>query len=187
MSAFANVAKRLRIPLGFVFGAAYLFLAPRFVTPLTLAVGAVVAFAGLLVRAWASGHIVKNDRLATTGPYAHSRNPLYFGSFLLAAGFAIAAKWYLLFVVGLFWLVIYKPTMDKERRNIRARFPEEYDQWEQNVPAFVPRPVPWRSAADVEPGGFSFPLYMKHGEWKAALVFVLALAYLAVRMRWPGV
>ncbi len=90
-------------------------------------------------------------------------------------------------MVALFWLVIYKPTMDKERRNIRAWFPAQYDEWEQNVPAFVPRPVPWRSEGAAEPGGFSFPLYMKHGEWKAALVFVLALVYLAARMRWPGV
>ena len=186
MSAFPYVANKLRIPLGFALGLAYLLLAPRFVTPLSLAVGAVVALAGLLVRAWASGHIVKNDRLATTGPYAHSRNPLYFGSFLLAAGFAIAAHWSLLFMVALFWMVIYGPTMEKERRNIRARFPQEYDEWEQNVPAFVPRPVPWRSAEAAEPEPFSFPLYMKHGEWKAALVYVLALVYLAASMRWRG-
>ena len=86
---YSEAAKRLRLPLGFVFGIAYLIWArPSW---LTLAVGGAIAFVGVLVRAWASGHIVKNERLATTGPYAHTRNPLYFGSFLIGAGFAVAA------------------------------------------------------------------------------------------------
>lgn len=182
MSRFATVVATVRVPLGFAFGLAYLFLAPRFVTPLSLAVGALVSLAGLLVRAWASGHIVKNDRLATTGPYAHSRNPLYFGSFLLAAGFAIAAHWSLLIVVGVFWMVVYAPTMERERRGIRERFPAEYAEWEQNVPGFVPRPAPWRSPGATEQEPFSFRRYMKHGEWQAGLVYVLAWSYLVARM-----
>jgi len=87
---YSEVAKRLRLPLGFVLGIAYLIFARP--TALTLAVGGAIAFVGVLTRGWASGHISKNERLATTGPYAHTRNPLYFGSFLIAAGFAIAAS-----------------------------------------------------------------------------------------------
>ena len=83
---YSEVAKRLRLPLGFLFGIAYLVFARP--TPLTLAVGGAIALIGVVVRAWASGHISKNERLATSGPYAHTRNPLYFGSFLIAAGFA---------------------------------------------------------------------------------------------------
>ena len=177
-----ELARRVRVPLGFLLGAGYLVVARP--TMLTLVVGAAIAFTGLLVRAWAAGHIVKNDRLATTGPYAHTRNPLYFGSFLLAAGFAIAAHWSLLLLVIAFFVLIYGPTIRDERVGIRARFPEAYDEWERNVPSFVPRPTPWRAAAG---GGdresFDFDLYMRHGEWRAALGFAAVLMYLILRMR----
>ena len=177
--SYSLVAKKLRLPLGFVLSGLYLAFARP--TPMSLAIGAGIALVGVLVRAWASGHIMKNDRLATSGPYAHTRNPLYFGSFLIAAGFAIAAHWSLLLLVIAFFVLVYAPTMERERANIRGRFPEAYAEYERNVPAFVPRAVPWQQAA-IEPNPFSFALYMKHGEWKAALGFILALAWLVYRM-----
>ena len=178
-----ELARRIRVPLGFLLAAGYLVVARP--TPLTIIVGGAIAFAGLLVRAWAAGHIVKNDRLATTGPYAHTRNPLYFGSFLIAAGFAIAAHWSLLLLVIAFFVLIYGPTIRDERVGIRARFPEAYDEWERNVPSFLPRPTPWRatSTSPAERGGFDFQLYMRHGEWRAALGFAAVLAYLILRMQ----
>jgi protein-S-isoprenylcysteine O-methyltransferase Ste14 len=178
-----ELARRIRVPLGFLLAAGYLVVARP--TPLTLVVGAAIAFVGLLIRAWAAGHIVKNDRLATTGPYAHTRNPLYFGSFLLAAGFAIAAHWSLLLFVIAFFVLIYGPTIRDERVSIQARFPEAYGEWERNVPSFLPRPTPWRSASPggAEHPGFDLGLYMRHGEWRAALGYAAVLAYLMFRMR----
>jgi len=179
---YSEVAKKLRLPLGFALGLAYLIWAPAVATGLTLLVGGVVALAGIVVRAWASGHISKNERLATTGPYAHTRNPLYFGSFLIGAGFAIAAHWALLLVVIAFWALVYAPTMQRERANISGRFPDAYDQYSANVPAFVPRVTPWRRNGPNE-GGFSGALYMKHGEWKAGVTFVLVIGWLVLRMK----
>ena len=180
---YSELAKRVRLPLGFLFGGLYLAFARP--TRVTLAVGAVIALVGVIVRAWASGHITKNRRLATSGPYAHTRNPLYFGSFLIAAGFAVAAHWSLLLLVVAFFALIYAPTMERERANIRSRFPEEYERYERNVPPFVPRPLPWRDAESADATRFSFDRYMKHGEWKAILVYVLAVLWLAYRTR-PG-
>lgn len=176
---YSEVATRLRLPLGFVFGIAYLILAQP--TVLTLAVGGAIALAGVLIRAWASGHISKNKRLAVTGPYAHTRNPLYFGSFLIGAGFAVAAHWGLLLVVIAFWALVYAPTMERERLNIRERFPEAYDHYSANVPAFVPRVTPWKDEEGAE-RGFSARLYMKHGEWKAGLTYLLVMGWLALRV-----
>ncbi|MDQ3674287.1 MAG: isoprenylcysteine carboxylmethyltransferase family protein [Gemmatimonadota bacterium] len=181
---YSEAAKRLRLPLGFLFGILYLVFARP--SPLTLAVGGLIALVGVIVRAWASGHISKNERLATSGPYAHTRNPLYFGSFLIAAGFAIAAHWALLLLVVAFFALIYAPTMERERANISGRFPAEYETYAANVPAFMPRPTAWRGGAavarDDKGGGFSLDLYMKHGEWKAGLTYVLVMAWLA----WGG-
>lgn len=176
---YSEVAKRLRLPLGFILGITYLIFARP--TPLTLAVGGAVALVGVLVRAWASGHISKNERLATSGPYAHTRNPLYFGSFLIAAGFAIAAHWALLLLVVAFFVLIYAPTMQRERANIAGRFPDAYEAYAANVPAFVPRPTPWKATHPDDENVFSFDLYMKHGEWKAGITYVLVIAWLIYR------
>ncbi len=176
---YSEVAKRLRLPLGFILGISYLIFARP--TPLTLAVGGTVALVGVLVRAWASGHISKNERLATSGPYAHTRNPLYFGSFLIAAGFAIAAHWALLLLVVAFFVLIYAPTMHRERANIAGRFPDAYEAYAANVPAFVPRPTPWKATHPEDDNAFSLDLYMKHGEWKAGLTYVLVIAWLIYR------
>jgi protein-S-isoprenylcysteine O-methyltransferase Ste14 len=176
---YSEVAKRLRLPLGFLLGITYLIFARP--TLLTLAVGGTIALLGVVVRAWASGHISKNERLATPGPYAHTRNPLYFGSFLIAAGFAIAAHWALLLLVVAFFVLIYAPTMQRERANIAGRFPEAYEAYAANVPAFVPRPTPWKATHPDEGDAFSFDLYMKHGEWKAALTYLLVIAWLIYR------
>jgi len=181
-----QVIRRLRVPFGFLLGGLYLAFARP--TPGSLLVGGVIAFCGVLVRAWAAGHIVKNDRLATTGPYAHTRNPLYFGSFLIAAGFAIAAHWSLLLLVVAFFALVYGPTIRSEREFVRSRFPDAYDDYARNVPAFVPRPAPWRggAAAGEAGGSFSPALYMRHREWQAGLVFVLVMLWFAVvRPRLP--
>lgn len=172
---------RLRLLAGFFLGGLYLAFARP--TSIGLMTGGAVALLGVFVRAWAAGHIVKNDKLATTGPYAHTRNPLYFGSFLIAAGFAIAAHWSLLLLVIAFFAVIYAPTIEREKANIKARFPEAYPSWEENVPAFVPRVTPWRQASQTESRPFDTALYMRHGEWRAALVYVLAMVWLVFRMR----
>ena len=180
--SYSLAAKRVRLPLGFVLSVLYLLFARP--TTASLLLGCAVAAAGLIVRAWASGHIAKNERLATGGPYAHTRNPLYFGSFLIAAGFAMAAHWSMLLVVIALFALVYSPTMERERTNIRSRFPEAYSTYEANVPPFFPRLTPW-SVPERQTGevAFSFALYMKHGEWKAALGFALAVFWLVFRIR----
>ncbi len=176
---YYEAAKKLRLPLGFALGILYLLFARP--TRLSLITGAVIALVGIAIRAWASGHISKNERLAVSGPYAHTRNPLYFGSFLIAAGFAVAAHWALLLVVIAFWSFVYGPTMERERANISGRFPEAYARYSENVPAFVPRVRPWRES-ESDSGGFSLQLYMRHGEWKALVTYILALIWLALRV-----
>jgi protein-S-isoprenylcysteine O-methyltransferase Ste14 len=182
---YSEIAKKLRLPLGFILGIAYLIFAQP--TVLGLAIGGGIALVGVLIRAWASGHISKNERLATSGPYAHTRNPLYFGSFLIAAGFATAAHWSLLLLVIGFFALIYAPTMERERANISNRFPDAYAEYSRNVPSFVPRPTPWRpeaTAAEDDQGRFSLDLYMKHGEWKAGLTYLLVMVWLLWRTRY---
>ena len=174
-----SIVQRMRVPLGFVFGALFLWFAPRFATPQKLAIGGVIALLGVLIRAWSTGHIVKNQKLTTTGPYAHTRNPLYLGSFLLALGFAFAAHWLAMLLVIAFWVAVYGPTITRERDYLRSVYGADYAEYEANVPAFLPRLTPWSGPAGAErSGGFSFPLYLRHNEWQAGVGFLVVLGWL---------
>ncbi len=173
------INRKIRLRIGFLFGIAYLIFARPTVGGLWL--GLPIAFAGLLVRAWAAGHIVKNEQLTMTGPYAHTRNPLYFGSFLLAAGFAVATHWSLLLLVIALFVFIYGPTIGQEKVELSRRFPTDYPQYEANVPAFMPRMTPWRGQSVAD--SFSFSLYMRQREWQAGLAFVAASLWLVARTR----
>src|SRR4029453_5829380 len=120
--------QRIRVPLGFALAIVLVLLAEP--TPITLAIGSVFVLLGILIRAWAAGHIQKFEKLAVTGPYSFTRNPLYFGSFLLAAGFAIAAGvWWLAVIVGVLYLAIYYPVMRVEETDLRTRFGPEFEEF----------------------------------------------------------
>lgn len=173
------INRKVRLRIGFLFGLVFLIVARP--TPGGLLLGLPVAFAGLLVRAWAAGHIVKGERLTTTGPYAHTRNPLYFGSFLIAAGFALVAHWSLLLIVMVLFAFIYGPTIEQERNEIQRRFPGEYAAYEANVPPFGPRLTPWRGQTAAE--SFSFSRYIRQREWQAGVAFAAASAWLVARWR----
>ena len=113
--------QRWRVPLGFLCGALFvLFARPR---PQTLALGGIIALLGLALRAWAAGHIRKNAELATSGPYAHTRNPLYLGSFLLGIGFTVASGRAILgLLFAALFLGIYLPVMRVEAATLAALF-----------------------------------------------------------------
>jgi protein-S-isoprenylcysteine O-methyltransferase Ste14 len=177
---YLDFARRVRLPLGFLLGGAYLVFARP--TSLGLVTGGAIALAGVLVRGWAAGHIEKNDRLAVSGPYAHTRNPLYLGSFLIAAGFAVAVHWAMLLLVVAFFVLVYAPNIERERQHIRERFGAEYDEYAANVPAFVPRGIPWRQAQAGHGRRFSWRLYLRHREWQAGATYLLVMAWLAFRL-----
>jgi len=174
----SSKAQRWRVPLGFAAAAALiLWSRPR---PLSLAIGLPLAALGLVVRAYAAGHIRKNDALATTGPYRFTRNPLYLGSALLGAGFVVAADYWLLAVVAVVLLVaVYLPVIRAEEEYLADRFGAAFAAYTRQVPRLWPRlrPAP---AAGTE--GFSLRLYRRHREYQAALGF-LALALVLV-LKW---
>lgn len=182
MPSWSRVATRSRVPLGFVFAAAYFWFARP--TWLSLSAGFAIAAAGILVRALASGHIRKNAALATTGPYAYTRNPLYLGSIIIALGFIVAARnlWIGLAAIAMF-AFIYLPVIAAEEKYLRSAFPG-YDHYAAQVPRFLPRLTPYRpgTAADEESGGFSSALYLRHREYNAAVGSVLMLGALVLKM-----
>ena len=175
---WSRMARRLRVPLGFVLAAFYLWRAKP--TWSSIAIGGVIAVLGVALRAVASGHVQKNRVLATTGPYAYVRNPLYLGSIILATGFTVAARdtWIAAAMVALFVLV-YVPVIRSEEHFLRTQFPE-YDHYSRRVPALLPRTMVFRQMTQE----FSRELYLKHREYNALLGVAAMLAALVVKLLW---
>ena len=185
-------ARRIRVPLGFLTAGLYLFelwrRAPR---PAAVAWSLVLVLPGLWLRAYASGYVKKNQELTTTGPYAYTRNPLYLGSMLIAAGFAVALlSWPVALVLAAGFLVVYVPVIASEERFLRAAFPG-FDAYCRRVPRLFPRLGPAGGSGNDSSGHFAWALYRKHREYNALLgviLLYLSLAFLrpAIQLMFHG-
>ncbi len=178
MPSWQKMARRIRVPLGFLFAAVYVWLArPNW---RSIIFGSVVAAGGLAIRALASGHVRKNEQLTTTGPYAYTRNPLYLGSLIMAFGFTLASRSWILAAIGLAMLVtIYIPVIRSEEDFLRAHFPD-FEDYCRNVPRLLPR----LSAGHGSAGSFSADLYWRHREYNALIGAALILSVLIAKALW---
>jgi protein-S-isoprenylcysteine O-methyltransferase Ste14 len=176
MGSWSSIARRIRVPLGFVFAVLYLWLAKPTVESLLIGAGLVIP--GLAIRGLASGHLQKNEQLATGGPYAYTRNPLYLGSLILSVGFALAARsWWIVGGIVLLFFVIYLPVIRSEENFLRERFPQ-LDEYAREVPSLLPR----MSRFGKRSGSFSWDLYWKHREYNATLGAVAIMAALLAKL-----
>ena len=166
------------MPLGFFCAALFIvFARPR---PVTLLIGFGISILGLLIRAWASGHIRKNSALAISGPYAFTRNPLYLGSFILGLGFTIGAgRWPLAILFGVLFLGIYLPVMRVESATMGQIFGEDFSAYSRAVPLFFPRFTAYRKPDDATK--FDRDLYLRSREYEAALGLLIAWGLLVVK------
>ena len=168
---YADFVARLRVPCGFVLVAAFAWFSHP--DARSLACGLPVSLIGLALRAWAAGHLAKNQALASSGPYAYTRNPLYLGTLLVAAGLAMASR-----SAGLgalfaaVFLGIYLPVIELEQQHLRSLFPD-YDAYAARVPVLLPRMTPTG-----EPRAFQWALYVKNREYQAAAGFLAGALFL---------
>ena len=166
---YADFVARLRVPSSFLIVAVFaLFSHP---SPASLIVGAPVAILGLALRAWAAGCLAKNCELATGGPYAYTRNPLYIGTLLVAAGLTLAARNF-----AAVFVFVYLPVIQNEEQHLRRLFPE-YAPYAERVPALWPR---W--AAATKPNPFRAALYLKNQEYQAGAGFAAGMLFLLLKM-----
>jgi Phospholipid methyltransferase len=152
--------------------------------PAAVAWSLALVIPGLWLRGYAAGYVKKNQELTTTGPYAHVRNPLYLGSILMAAGFAVALEsWVVGVSLGVMFVAIYVPVIASEERFLRATF-AGFDDYCRRVPRLIPRLTAARTPGDDGKGRFFLPLYLKHREYNSLLG--AALLYLALLILRPA-
>ena len=163
---YADIAARLRVPFGFALVAAFAWLAEP--ARGSLALGLPVAAGGLLLRAWAAGHLAKNTELAVTGPYGYTRNPLYLGTLIVAAGLVLAAR-------RLELALLFGTVIELEEQHLRKLFPA-YADYAARVPLLLPR---WPRYG--ERGVFRRALYLRNQEYNALAGFLAGAAWLVWR------
>lgn len=98
-------------------------------------------------------------KLVVEGFYAHSRNPMYVGNFLLLVGLAILwnSAFVTLLVLPLMLLAIHA-IVRAEERFLADRFGPDYDEYCRRVNRFLP-----------SPRGLGETMSSMHFEWKRAL------------------
>ncbi|MCS7079655.1 MAG: isoprenylcysteine carboxylmethyltransferase family protein [Chloracidobacterium sp.] len=171
-------AQHARVPLGFLVGV--VFLATAQPSPQWMAVGALIGGVGAALRAWATGHLRKDEALAVRGPYRLTRNPLYLGSWLMMMGcLTAAAPWPLALVISALFVAVYWPVMRAEEAHLHKLFPDEYPAYAARTPLFLPT---WRNFGAAWRDGFDGRLYLRHREYRAVLG--LAGVFLALGALW---
>jgi protein-S-isoprenylcysteine O-methyltransferase Ste14 len=173
---YSDFVQRFRVAGGFLLLVVFTWLPEP--TRESLVTGLPVAVAGLFLRGWAAGHLAKNQQLAMSGPYAYMRNPLYAGTVIAALGMVIAARSICLAILfALVFLLVYLPAIELEEQHLREIFPE-YAAYAQRIRRFLPI-AKWQGPM----ARFSWKLYSRNEEYKAAAGFLVAAAWLVIRFR----
>ena len=178
MSAAGSFFARWRVRLGYPLAIVVLYFSKP--TPQSILLGAVVGVLGLSVRAHAAGYLHKQEVLTVTGPYAHTRNPLYLGSALLALGAGMAThSWISALILIVYFAVVYSIVMQREANELLLRHGAAFEEYARAVPLFIPRLTAAKLTGD-SGGSFSFAQYRKNHEWQASLGFLFLLVVLSM-------
>ncbi|MBS2026976.1 MAG: isoprenylcysteine carboxylmethyltransferase family protein [Deltaproteobacteria bacterium] len=186
-----------------------------------VALGLLACALGQALRAWVLGLVQagtsgQNDyleavHLNTAGPYAHVRNPLYVGNFLICLGLALAAGnlWAALLGLG-FFAFEYAFIVPAEEGFLRERFGAAYDAYCAAVPRWLWRLTPapssqtlpatfdWRRALKKEHNPFcawasgmlvlvGLRAWMQHRAEAMPTLAILAATELALLLAYVGV
>jgi protein-S-isoprenylcysteine O-methyltransferase Ste14 len=178
VSAAGSFFARWRVRLGYPLAIVVLYFSKP--TPRSILLGAVVGVLGLSVRAHAAGYLHKQEVLTVTGPYAHTRNPLYLGSAILAFGAGMAThSWISALILIVYFAVVYSIVMQREANELLLRHGASFEEYARAVPLFIPRLTAAKLTGD-SGGSFSFAQYRKNHEWQASLGFLFLLIVLSM-------
>lgn len=171
---------RWRVPLGYVVGVACILFARP--TPASVIIGAVIALWGLIIRAAAAGHLRRANGISDTGPYARTRNPLYFGSAVLASGFGVAGHSLITaFLIAAYFAVFYPIVMRREENELRFNYGAKFEEYAKRVPIFFPKMGSTHGAGKTQ---FSFAQYLHNREYNAAIGTTAVIIILSMMAVW---
>ena len=159
---------RWRVPLGYACAILAFYAADP--TPASLALGGALGAAGELLRIWAAGHLEKGREVTTSGPYAFTRHPLYVGSSIMGAGFAIAANSIVVAVmVAMYLAATITAAIRSEEAHLTEKFGDRYPAYREGASAPAPRQ-------------FSLERALRNREYRALGGVLFTFAVLAAKL-----
>ena len=174
-----KIKNSLRIPVGFAAGAVFLYRAEPVLW--SFVIGLLFMLCGEAVRFISAGTLIKYEGVTRNGIYACTRNPLYFGSFLIGAGACIMGRdpYFALFFFIVF-PIVYLWIIKREEAFLRGRYGEDYERYTREVPRF------WAGRLDIGVvlRESSLFLAVKNGELRAVAGIVGILAVMLLKMIW---
>lgn len=148
---------------------------------------------GEMLRCWGAAHLglaarssrPLSHKLVTSGPFAYTRHPLYWGNACLTLGFVTAtgAGWpWFVFLAGLGFVVLYVAHARREEHALARAFPVEHAAYCSRVPAWRWRTWPARmpGAGETPHPSLTRALRVELGSIHAEL-WLLVLLWLRVR------
>ncbi len=143
--------------------------------------GAMIGFIGILIRAWASGHINKNNELTVSGPYRFTRNPLYLGNIIITIGLMINSNSIISFsLLSVYLLIFYPFLIIREKKYLKNRFVDDYKMFE-SVPLLIPNPFK-KTEIKNKNNKFSFQRYLNNREYNAFFGFIIIMILFLLRI-----
>jgi protein-S-isoprenylcysteine O-methyltransferase Ste14 len=195
--------EQLKLLAVFIFAGVVLYFSKPTIP--SLAVGSVFVIVGTLIRVWAGGHLTRDQRLTTSGPYQFTRNPFYLGRLLWIIGFAIMSGmgvnfsdwrnivlWAVVIIAIFVFFAYYMPRKEaREGGRLAKLFPEDYMRWKENVPSLFPRFTPYV----MNPRPWNKDLYMGNSAefmgnkevWTTLVVVILMVLFYARFLVLPAV
>jgi protein-S-isoprenylcysteine O-methyltransferase Ste14 len=172
---------RWRVRIGYLLALVVLWFAHP--NPRSILIGGVIGLVGLAIRAYAAGYLHKQSVLTVAGPYARTRNPLYFGSSIMNLGAAVAMRsWISAGILLIYFAVVYSFVMRREEMELRQQHGSAFDAYARAVPLFFPG-LSVSLSFTVGRGSFSWSQYKKNHEYQAAVGFLLLLLLLVIVWR----
>jgi len=169
-----KIINRWRVKAGYIGAVLVLILAKP--SLFSLLIGILFSIFGLLIRTWSSGHLNKEKKLATGGPYQYTRNPLYLGNLILGISIVLGCRsWWVFGIFIVYFLFFYPATIKREKERMMKFFQSEYKNYEKNVPLFFPS---FKKSYPPNNSSFNWALYKKNKEYRAligAMLFWLAM------------
>jgi protein-S-isoprenylcysteine O-methyltransferase Ste14 len=112
--------------------------------PFANVLGIILILKGIFFRMAARGHKKAHSRqgsgLVTTGLYSYTRNPMYWGTFIIGLGFVLIV--WPFWIVPVFAVLFYGRfirQIKKEEKHLEAFFPKEYPLYCREVRRFLPQ------------------------------------------------
>ena len=173
-SGLLRIIYRWRVRVTFLFVILAAVLARPEVWSILTGIG--LTMIGLLIRTWACGHLEKEKKLTVSGPYRYTRNPLYFGNFLIGLGIVTGAhSWWVLGSAFVLFGVFYSVIILTEKQKMEKLFPAEYAEYKRLVPLFFPS---FFSTLPRKKARFRKSLYQKNREYRALIGSIIFWAIL---------